>query len=197
MNTKQKSEPKARGGAKIALFGNLKVLVCAALLTAISIVLGKYLAINPTVFLRISFENLPILMAGMFFGPVIGGVVGAGADLIGCFLVGYAINPIITLGSALVGVISGTISFFAFPKRSGWRGTWRVFIPVMISHIICSMGIKSVGMAVYFNTPVETLFWRVPLYIVVGALEGYLIMLLFRNKNFSGLLNRILNKKKV
>lgn len=197
MNNKQENEPKARKSTGIAIFGNLKVMVCAALLTAISIVLGKYLAVNPTIFIRVSFENLPILMAGMFFGPLVGGVVGAAADLIGCFMVGYSINPIITLGAALIGVISGTISTFAFRKREGWRGTCRIFIPVMSAHVICSMGIKSVGMAVYYGTPVETLFWRIPLYLVVGAVEGYLIMLLFKNKNFSGLLAKILNKKKV
>ena len=195
MNYKRDSERPVRKNKGIAIFGNLKVMVCAALLTAISIVLGKCLAVNPTIFLRISFENLPILMAGMFFGPLIGGVVGAAADMIGCFMVGYSINPVITLGAALIGVISGVISMYAFPRREDWRGTWRVFIPVMCAHIVCSMGIKSVGMAIYFGTPVETLLWRVPLYIVVGIVEGYLIMLLFRNKNFSSLLGRIINRR--
>lgn len=197
MNNKQDSKQTVRKSTGIAIFGNIKVMVCAALLAAISIVLGKYLAVNPTIFIRISFENLPILMAGMFFSPVIGGVVGAAADLIGCFMVGYSINPIITLGAALIGVISGIVSKFAFKNRDGWRGTWRIFIPVMSAHAISSMCVKSIGMAIYYGTPVETLLWRIPLYIVVGTVEGYIIMLLFRNKNFSGLLAKILSKKKV
>ena len=192
----KKQTPNVRhriGG--IALFGNLRVMVTAALLSAFSIVLGKYLAINVTDSIRISFENLPIVMAGVFFGPIVGGIVGAVADLVGCFLVGYAVNPVITLGAALIGVISGTVSTYAFPKKEGWRGTWRIFIPVMLSHIICSMGIKTLGMMLYFGTPAEIFYVRVPLYIVIGILESYIIMLLFRNKTFIGELNRIIDKK--
>ncbi|MBO5024008.1 MAG: folate family ECF transporter S component [Clostridia bacterium] len=194
MNNKQENKRSPIGHAGIALFGNIRVMAVAALLTALSIVLGKYLAVNVTDSLRISFENLPILMAGLFFGPLIGGVVGAAADMIGCFLVGYSINPIITLGAFLIGVISGIIGMYAFPGKENWRATPRVFLPVALSHIICSMGIKSLGMIVYFDTPWEILIMRVPIYIFTAAVEGYLIMLLFRNRNFSGLLSRIINK---
>ena len=194
MNNKQENKRSPIGHAGIALFGNIRVMAVAALLTALSIVLGKYLAVNVTDSLRISFENLPILMAGLFFGPLIGGVVGAAADMIGCFLVGYSINPIITLGAFLIGVISGIIGMYAFPGKENWRATPRVFLPVALSHIICSMGIKSLGIIVYFDTPWEILIMRVPIYIFTAAVEGYLIMLLFRNRNFSGLLSRIINK---
>ena len=194
MNNKQENKRSPIGHAGIALFGNIRVMAVAALLTALSIVLGKYLAVNVTDSLRISFENLPILMAGLFFGPLIGGVVGAAADMIGCFLVGYSINPIITLGAFLIGVISGIIGMYAFPGKENWRATPRVFLPVALSHIICSMGIKSLGMIVYFGTPWEILIMRVPIYVFTGIAEGYLIMLLFRNRNFSGLLSRIINK---
>ena len=83
---------------------HLRILCAAALLAALSIVLGKYLAINVTDSIRFSFENLSILLAGIFLGPLVGGIVGAVADLVGCLMVGYAINPLITLGA--VGVIS-------------------------------------------------------------------------------------------
>ena len=72
----------------IRLFGSTKVLVLAALLIAISIV-GKSLRVDfLSEGIRISAETLPILMAGIFFGPFIGAAVGAGADLIGCFVTG-------------------------------------------------------------------------------------------------------------
>ena len=179
----------------ISLFGNLRVMVTAALLASLSIVLGKYLAINITDSIRLSFENLPIVMAGVFFGPLIGGMVGAVADIVGCFLVGYALNPIITLGASMIGVISGAIAVYAFPKKENWKATWRIFIPIMLSHIVCSMGIKTVGMMIYFGTPAEIFYVRVPLYVCIGFLEGYVILLLFKNKTFMGELHRIINKK--
>ena len=187
---KNKKTPLGRGG--IYLFGNLRVLVLAALLSALSIILGKYLAINLGETVRLSFENLPVIMAGLFFGPLIGGVVGAVSDLVGCFMVGFSINPIITLGATAIGAISGAIGTYAFRGDAGWKGTWRIFIPVMISHAVGSMCIKTIGMMVYYGTPAAILFVRVPLYIVIGILEGYIMMLLYNNKTFTGELNRII-----
>ena len=68
-------------------------LVVCAFLVALSIVCGKFLAIPVGEILRFSFENLPILFAGLAFGPVAGALVGVCADLLGCVLRGYAINP--------------------------------------------------------------------------------------------------------
>ena len=193
-NTDKQSRLRAGG---IALFGNLHVMVISALLSALSIVLGKYLAINLGESVRISFENLPVLMAGIFFGPVIGGVVGAVSDIVGCFMVGYALNPIITAGAALIGIVSGAIGMYGFKSHADWRRTPRIFVPVMLAHVVGSMCVKTIGMMVYFGTPAAILFVRVPLYIVIGILEGYVVMLLFNNKTFTGELNRIINKRKV
>ena len=83
-----------------------KFISICAILAAFSIILGKYLAINVGENFRFSMENLPILLAGLYLGPLAGAIVGAVADLVGCLLVGYAINPIITLGAVSIGFIS-------------------------------------------------------------------------------------------
>ena len=80
----------------------LRVTVACALLIALSIVCGKFLQFPVGEAMRFSFENLPILFAGMAFGPLAGVLVGTVADLIGCLAVGYAINPLVTLGAAAV-----------------------------------------------------------------------------------------------
>ncbi len=191
-NNEEKRQVRAGG---LALFGNLRVMVSAALLAALSIVLGKYLAINLGESVRFSFENLPVLMAGLFFGPAVGAAVGAVADIVGCFMVGFAINPIITLGAALMGAISGAIGMYAYPNTPAWKSTWRIFVPVSVAHVVGSMCVKTIGMMVYYGTPLAILFVRVPLYIVMIILEGYLIMLLYNNKTFTGQINKIINKK--
>ncbi len=190
------TEKKQIRAGGVALFGNLRVMAAAAMLAALSIILGKYLAINIGDSIRLSFENLPVLMAGLFFGPVVGATVGAVADIVGCLMVGYGIIPIITLGAALMGAISGAIGMYAFPKTPAWKGTWRIFVPVALSHIVGSMCIKSIGMVLYYGTPWEIIFLRIPIYTVIIILEGYLLKLLFRNKTFTGEINRIINKKK-
>lgn len=175
------------------LFGNLRVLCAAAMLIALSVVLGKYLAVSTPIF-RFSLENLPILMAGLFFGPVIGGVVGITADLIGCAIMSYAINPFITLGAALIGILPGLISLFA--TRGGKPLTPVVVcLSVAAAHIVGSMTVKTIGLAIYTSTGTDKLLFRIPLYIVIGTVECVLLVLLTRNKLFMGELHRLMFRK--
>ncbi len=172
------------------LFGSPRILCAAALLAALSIVLGKYMSISTPIF-RFSFENLPLLMAGIFFGPVIGGVVGVVADLVGCVLVGYTINPIITAGAFLIGLLSGLVARIA-TRRGRPLTVTALCLAVGVAHIIGSMLVKSIGMVVYYDTPMETILWRAPLYVVIGTLEGTVLLLLVRNKVFMGQLSHLL-----
>ena len=148
-------------------FGSIQVLIMMALFIALSIVLGKQLSFTAGPF-RISFENLTVLMAGIFFGPLAGLTVGACADLIGCLLVGYAINPIITAGAASVGFISGLVYKNCFRTKPKLR----LAASVGAAHVIGSMIIKSIGLRIYFGYPLQMVALRVPLYIVIGCAEA-------------------------
>lgn len=175
----------------IKLFGNVRVMIISGLFIAMSIVLGKFLQIPIGISIRISFENLPILMAGIFFGPFVGGAVAIGADIIGCLLKGYAINPIITLGAASIGIVSGLISMLLKKKNM----TLNIALSVMLAHIIGSLIIKTIGIYVYYHTPLEVLALRIPTYIGTGILEFLIILMLLKNKAFSSQLDRICNKR--
>ena len=89
-------------------FKDVYVLTLMAMLAAMSIVFGKFLAFNAGPF-RISFENLMLLMAGIVLGAPAGFLTGVIADVVGCLMVGYAINPIITLGAGCIGLVSGLL----------------------------------------------------------------------------------------
>ena len=154
--------------ADLRLFGNVRVLTISALLIAMSIVLGKLLAFNITDSIRISLENLPRLMAGIFFGPFLGAAVGA----------------------ASIGFIAGFVSHFIFKKRS----LPSIAVSVAAAHIIGSMIIKSVGLYIYFHTPIQVLLLRIPTYIGIGILEFYIVYLMQKNKAFSSQLDRIVKK---
>ena len=82
-----------RHTSKIGIFGTVSSLTMAAMLTAMSVVIGIFckslLNFGGGLF-RITFENLPILMAGIMFGPVVGGVVGAATDILSYLLSGQA-----------------------------------------------------------------------------------------------------------
>lgn len=157
----------------------LKIMAASSLLVAISIICGKYLAISGGEVLRFSFENLPIMMASILFGPVAGVAVGVVADLVGCFLVGYTINPLVTLGAVAIGFLSGLV----------WRASrampfaLRVAVTVFAAHLVGSVGIKTFGLAAYYAFPLwQLMLWRLLNYVLVGAVEGTLLFILLKNK---------------
>ena len=174
----------------IRLFGSTKVLIVAALLVAMSIVLGKFAAINIGNSIRIGFGGLPIQMAGIFFGPIIGGAVGLVADVVGCVLRGYSINPIITVGSTCIGLFSGLVFHYALHAVKNALLP-KVAIFTVVSHIIGSMIITSIGLYVYYHSPFETLILRVPIYLITAAFETAIIYLMLKNRAFTSELDKI------
>ncbi len=66
---------------------NLRSLVMSAMLLAIAVVLGIY-TIQITESLKIGLANLANEMVGLMFGPVVGSLIGALADILK-----YMVNP--------------------------------------------------------------------------------------------------------
>lgn len=174
--------PKIRRGTPARL------TVTLSLLSAIGIILGKFLAFNVTEFMRFSLENLTIIFAGIVFGPVLGATVGAVQDLVGCIAVGYTINPIITLGSAAVGLVSG----FSYRLAKRLPTPLALTVSVLSSHVIGSILIKSVGLAVFYSLPFAlTVSWRILNYIIVGACEVFVLSILLKSKQLLSQINKI------
>ena len=172
---------------RIGIFGSVKAMTMAAMLTAMSVVIGifckSFLNFGAGLF-RITFENLPILLAGIMFGPIVGGVVGAATDIISYFLSGqaYPINIMVTLGAALIGVISGFLSRYVF-KNNGYA---KIIIPSALAHVIGSMIIKPIGLFAFYGWAV---LWRVPMYLVIAPVEIVLICLMYRNSTVRKLID--------
>ena len=168
----------------------LKITAALSLLAALSIIAGKYLAIPGGDVLRFSFENLPIILAGIAFGPISGALVGAVADLVGCVMVGYAINPLVTVGAVSIGLVSGVAGLITKKLRSPlWL---RVGVCVLLAHLIGSVIIKTIGLASFYGMPLYLLMlWRLVNYLIVGTVEGALIYVLLKNKLLSGQLEHL------
>ena len=86
-----------------------KTIAYSAMLTAISVVLARLIIPMPNEFTRFSIEAVPIFLAGMFFGPVVGGCVGFAADLVGCLFSAYGYNPIYCVPPVLYGICGGIL----------------------------------------------------------------------------------------
>ena len=173
---------------ELILFGNLKVMVSCALLVAISIVCGKLLAFNVGTVLRFSLENMPIILASIAFGPLIGGVTAVVADLIGCLIVGYEINPIVTLGAFCIGVISGAV----YRLLGKLPSVVKSVLSVTIAHLVGSVVIKTFGLSKFYDMPFEILLlWRALNYLIIGVLEIIIIHYLLKSRSVTGQLERI------
>ncbi len=163
------------------LFKSIKALTIAAMLTAMSVVIGifckSFLNFGNGLF-RITFENLPIIISGILFGPIVGGAVGAATDLISYLLSPqvYPPNLVVTAGAASIGIISGVISRFIIKKH----GCFQISISTALAHIIGSMIIKSIGLFMYYQWAI---LWRIPIYVVIASVEAVLICLLYKNAN--------------
>ena len=174
---------------KSSIFPSVKTIVLAAMLAAMSVVIGifcKSFLNFGNGLLRITFENLPIIMSGILFGPVIGGVIGLITDLVSYFLTaqGYPPNFIVTIGAVTVGVVSGLVSHYAVKKR----GTLQVILSASFAHLLGSMIIKPIGLFQFYGYLVLI---RIPLYVVIAALEIFLICQLFRRKSFCSFIERL------
>lgn len=169
------------------IFKSIKSLTLAAMLTAMSVVIGifckSFLNFGNGLF-RITFENLPIITSGILFGPFIGAAVGAATDLISYLLSPqvYPPNLIVTAGAACVGFVSGIVSRFIIKKH----GSFQIIVSTVSAHIIGSMIIKSIGLYKFYGWAI---LWRIPIYVVIAAVESVLICLLCKNANIRRLFN--------
>ena len=163
---------------------SIKILTTAAMLTAISIVIASLCKVIPFlnfgIGLRVTLENMPIIMAGILFGPIVGGCVGLATDIISCITAGMAPIPLVTVGAVCVGVVSGVVSKYLVKKK----GIPQISVSVVVAHITGSMIIKTLGLwHHYYNWGGAgiTLLFRIPIYIGIIAVEFAVISLLLKN----------------
>lgn len=122
-----------------------------AALIAMQIILARFLSIQASDILRISFESVPIVLAGMWLGPLSGAIVALIADILGTVLSGYGIwFPPIALGPILVGVISGLSTKYVFRSDlSSTRDSWKVILTVVVAGIVNSFLVGTVTTTMY------------------------------------------------
>ncbi len=129
-------------------------VVMAGFLVAISIVMTRFayvmLPLAGVGALRISFGEVPLMISGIMFGPLVGALTGVAADI-----VGFLINPQgpyypgFTLSSALWGFIPGLfIIYFRKNKTSKNIFSYRnmlitsIFTTVVVSILLNTLWIS-------------------------------------------------------
>lgn len=127
-----------------------KKMVYIALFISVSIILTRILAFYPIPTVRISFGDIPIMLAGIMFGPIAGAVTGALADISGTLLfpppTGAAYFPGFTLSKILVGVIPALIY-----RNSKGSSITRVAVSVIATEIVCSLTLDTLWLSMLYK----------------------------------------------
>ena len=113
-----------------------KSLAYCAMLTALSVVFARLIGLMPSESVRFSIEAVPIFLAGMLFGPLLGGCVGFAADFVGCLFSPYGYNPIFCIPPILYGVFAGLMRPLLRKQVSVWRLAIAFLLPVVLGSLL-------------------------------------------------------------
>jgi ECF transporter S component (folate family) len=134
-----------------------KQLVFMGLLTSISIILSRIASLRISFAgvegIRIGLGDLPIILAGITFGPFSGGMVGALSDI-----TGYFINPMgaymphFTLVKALSGIIPGIMIMF---HSRGYKSPVYIGWIVFVTQLVTSTLLTPYFLQILFGIPAQ------------------------------------------
>lgn len=172
------------------IYRNVRILTASAMLTAISVVIGFICKISPFlnlgIGLRITFENLSIIMAGLLFGPVVGAGVGLASDLISCMVSAQEPILLVTLGAMTIGLVAGLVARFIVIKK----GTAQIVVAVSMSHLLGSVIIKTIGLWLRYGDAVGLLLlFRIPIYICIVIIEIVLLCIILKHNGIRKMTN--------
>ena len=133
-----------------------------AVFIALQIILARFVGLQISEGLRISFESIPIILASLWLGPVAGAVVGFLSDFLGwmihpfgVYFVPLAITPILN------GILPGLAFRYLFKgNMNAVRCIAMVFVTEIISSLLCG----TLALTLYYSLFVpnkEAAFWLI------------------------------------
>lgn len=163
---------------------NIQTVVKAGFLVAISIVMTRFayimLPIGGVQGMRISFGELPIMLSGFLFGPIVGALTGIAADLIGILINPQGpYFPGFTISSMMWGAIPGLIMMFFRNSRD--YSLFKVMLAVGISYVIISLALNTLWLSMLYGSAFFILLPPRILNVVVSIpIMGFVANLLLR-----------------
>ncbi len=148
---------------------NLRTLIFCAMLAALGAVFSAYFSIEIPGFggkvVEVSLTPVMVMLAGIFFGPLWGGMVGFVADTAGFFMGAQlgAYNPVFSITMALFGVIAGL--FYLKSKKITWLKT---ILLVLVAQVVCSVVLNTLAIHLFYGVPLQAL---IPTRTVAAAIE--------------------------
>jgi riboflavin transporter len=107
----------------------VKRITLVAMLTSMASVIKIIFQVTTTPGFRITFYELPLIIIGGLFGPIMGGIAGFVTDVVYLVTFGYDLN-LMTLSTMLWGIISGLVIF-----KKNWK-IKRIVMVIIIASIL-------------------------------------------------------------
>ena len=162
-----------------------RMLVTLALLSALEVVLARFIVPMPNPTMRFSIEHVPIIIAGYLFGPAAGMVVGFVGDFVGTLFSGYGYNPVFAVSPVAIGLCAGLLRSLVVERVSFLR-ILATFLPAVA---LATVVWQSWWLAYIYGTRSFTAFLglRSAQFAVTSAVNAAVILGLFRTRVFESL----------
>ncbi len=135
--------------SKVKSFFTLRRLTTMAIFIALQVVLARFAGIQVSEGLRVSFEAIPIILAGIWLGPMAGFVVGFLSDLIGTLISGYGVYFLpLAITPILNGVLPGLCYRYLFKENMNFI---KCIAMVVVTEIISSLLLGTYALTWYFQ----------------------------------------------
>lgn len=143
-----------------------KTLAVMGVLIALEVVIAHFVTFRPTQTIKLSLDFIPIVIAGVMFGPVPAMIIGMLADILGAFI--FPVGPYFpgfTLTAALTGLLYG---FLLHRNQS----MIRIIIAVAVQQWILSLLLNTFWLKILYGMPyVPTLVTRLPQTAILTAVQ--------------------------
>ena len=161
-----------------------KALVTSSLLTALSIVLTRFLSVQVTDTLRISIGNLPIMISGILFGPIAGALTGFVADFIGTtFFSPYAWFAPLGVTPVLIGLLPAVIKLVFFRGKELTMS--KLLIMLIPTYALGPLFWSTISLHwLYGRSLITMLYTRVPYSLLIVVIEIIAVCVLAKSGAF-------------
>lgn len=124
-----------RSTGTVKKFFSVKRMTIMAMMTALTVIVARFCAIQFTDSLRLGFDMIPVILTSVWLGPVYGMLVGGLADVIGSLinLFGGAYFPMLTITPMLTGLIAGLLAKYVFKNNLNF---FKFMTIVLIANIV-------------------------------------------------------------
>lgn len=156
-------------------FFDTKTIVRAAFFITLNIVLSRMLSIMITPQLKIGFSTLPLILAGLSCGPVIGAIVGVISDIIGIMINAQGQPHLgFTFSAMLSGLIPGLVAMY-YIKDNHKRKLVGIIISVVIVFALIHVVLNTIWLSQILGKAVTVML---PLRAFKACVEGVLTIIL-------------------